>query len=433
MAPSTRELDEGFTLVELVIALLVLAVIMAAFAPAFYGMMRASAATDQRSVADGAAVAASEQVRSLPYYEVGYSSGKTPSYCTGSNPVTTDVASPLDTQPNTAVGVTPQGYQQTIQSITYTTQTCIYWVAASDGDTQAYKEADVRVLWGPQGQYSYAQTSAIYPGGESKYSYGGAADNFTPTTVSGATSPPPTPTAVQSMTAPYQSSPTDTTSPQTVIQVVWQEPVFTYGVQFQVEYWSGQGAPRPAPPVPSTPVINGARDTAADIYSGSTLTATGYETQISGLSPGTYWNFDVIALSGSFTAGPSNVVTAQTTGTSTGACAPTSINVAPAQPEVNASGVPQNFSYLTVTVPTTGDCSTTTVAVEYGLENKQGVPQAPLTTVSMSASGSTYSGQATQSTWQRSTYGFVVYLNGTATTEQANVTPCKLNASGGCT
>jgi prepilin-type N-terminal cleavage/methylation domain-containing protein len=390
--------DGGFTMVEMVVALLILAIVMSAFGPTFIGMMRASASTDQRSVADSLAVAASENVRALPYYEVGYSSTHgNPTYCSGSNPVQTDVVGPMDTMAT----------QQTLQHITYTIQSCAYWVSASDTSSQAYKESVVTVLWGSSNVYKYQQTSAIYPGGESTYVQGGAADNFTPTTIAGAMTPPPAPVA----------NPTalDSGDPTTIVDVDWQPVTFSYPVLYQIEYWSGSGVGRPAQPS-ATQIVSGAPDG-----------GTGLVFQVSGLTPGTPYNFDVVAISGTQTSAPSNVVTATTNTAVTTTCTLNSINIAPTQPQVKNNGTPTNFTYLAITVNATSTC--TGLSVEYGLNNSSGTPQAPLTTVPLTYSSGSFTGQATQATWQRSTYGFVVYQNGTATTLQANVTPCKLTGN----
>jgi prepilin-type N-terminal cleavage/methylation domain-containing protein len=399
--------DDGFTLVEMVVALLILAIVMSAFGPTFIGMMRASASTDQRSVADSLAVAASENVRALPYYEVGYSSTHgNPTYCTGSNPVQTDVVGlgPMDTMAT----------QQTLQNITYTIQSCAYWVSASDTSSKAYKESVITVLWGSSNQYKYQQTSAIYPGGESTYTQGGAADNFTPTTIAGATTPPPAPVA--------NSATPDSSDPTTIVDVDWQPVTFAYPVLYQVEFWSvAGGAGRPAQP-PATQIVSGAPDGTTNCGGSSCLVF-----QVSGLSPGIPYNFDVVAISGTQTSAPSNVVAASTNTSGTTTCTLNSINIAPTQPQVKNNGTPTNFTYLAITVNATSTC--TGLSVEYGLNNGNPTPQAPLTTVPLTYSGGSFSGQATQATWQRSTYGFVVYQNGTATSLQANVTPCKLTGN----
>ena len=43
--------------------------VMAALAPAYYALLRATGAASHRSVANGIAVAAQEQIRSIPYYD----------------------------------------------------------------------------------------------------------------------------------------------------------------------------------------------------------------------------------------------------------------------------------------------------------------------------------------------------------------------------
>src|SRR5438309_253987 len=69
-----NERDRGFTIVELIVALLVMAIVMAALAPTFYGDLRSTVSTNDRSVANGLAVAATEQMRSFPYWQIGYTS-----------------------------------------------------------------------------------------------------------------------------------------------------------------------------------------------------------------------------------------------------------------------------------------------------------------------------------------------------------------------
>jgi prepilin-type N-terminal cleavage/methylation domain-containing protein len=408
MNRSEARRDDGFTLVEMVMALLVLAIVMSAFGPTFIGMMRASASTDQRSVADSLAVAASESVRALPYYQVGYSSAHgNPTYCTGSNPVQTDVVTgPMDTMPT----------YQILQNIKYTIQSCAYWVSASDTSSQAYKESVVTVLWGSSKQYKYVQTSAIYPGGEPTYlQSGGGAQNFTPTTIAGATTPPPAPVA--------NSATVDSSDPTTIVDVDWKPVTFAYPVLYQVEFWSVQGgASRPNQP-PATQIVSGAPDGTNNCGGSPCLVF-----QVSGLSPGIPYDFDVVAISGSQPpSAPSNIVSATTNSAVTTTCTLNSINIAPTQPQVKNNGTPTNFTYLAITVNATSTC--TGLSVEYGLNNGNPTPQAPLTNVPLTYSSGSFTGQATQATWQQSTYGFLVYQNGTATSLQANVTPCKLTGN----
>lgn len=396
--------EAGFTLVEIMFAILILGIIMASAAPAFYGLMRASAASDQRSVADGLAVQASEQVRAYPYYDVGYSStAGTPSYCnaSGLTPVTLSYSSPMD--------ALAASNTSSVAGTTYTTELCAYWQNASDGSAAAYKQLQVLVLWGPSNQYQYALDSALYPGGQAPYSSPGA-NNFAPGQTTGSTIPnDPAPPAANSAVA--------VTGSTSIVQVDWNPVTFSPTPQYQIEYWQGTSTtPRPSQPA-EVPVGYGTSD------GGSGLVG-----QVSGLSAGTSYDFDVVAVSGSQTSPPSNVETVTTNSSSGTNCTLSGINVSPNSPVIDKNGAPVGWSSLSVTV-NASNC--TDLTVEYGVNSSSGTPQAPLTTVTLSASGASWTGTASQSTWSATTYGFVVYSNGTATTLQQNVTPCQEKGGSG--
>lgn len=160
--------EEGFTLVELIVATTVLVIVMAAIGPVFYGAMRLTGLTGQRSQATNIAVAAIEQLRSLPYSEVGFH--VTPAACNGSSPVTLGSAGPMDgLSSSTVVGHT-----------TYTIVRCVYWSQSSMPSTpDAYKQTYIKVSWPAAGGVtSVTQSSALYPGG-----YGTGATTTTSTTV----------------------------------------------------------------------------------------------------------------------------------------------------------------------------------------------------------------------------------------------------------
>jgi len=402
---SRREGDGGFTLIELMIALMIIAIILAAVAPAFYGTLRATSLTDERSAANGLATAASEQIRSLPYYQVGYSS--TPSYCvqSGRTPVLLSYSSPMDT---TATSTT-------ISGITYTIHSCVYWVSASDGSSQAYKQSVVTILWGHANKYTYSQTSALYPGGESSYST--AANNFVPATTVVAGPTPPVAPVVNSAT-PYQTAAGDTVTPQTTIQVNWQPVNYTSRVTYKVEYWTGSSF-RPSQPSEASPTpVSGSPDGSGNL-----------NFQVGALTPGTTYYFDVIAVSGTQTSSASNIVSATTAASSSTACTVNSVSVSPSTPIIDNHGNPVNFTSLAVAVQATSSC--TGLSVEYGIMGSNGQPSAPLTQVLVTYNGGSFTGSTSQSTWSASTYAFVVYQNGTATTAQANVTPCRQNGNSG--
>lgn len=204
---SRRSTEDGFTLVEVVVATTVLTVVMSALGPLFYGAMKLTGLTNQRSQATNLAVAAIEQLRSLPYTEVGYYT--TPAGCTGANPVTLTASGPLDSLPGTEV----EGHT------TYDVLRCVYWSASSiPGSTGAYKQTVVKVSWqAPAGLQTVSQVSALYPGGYAPPSEYAAA-------------PGPL-SALQVCTAATSgSSPTDT------IDVSWTPPVGYSPTDYVVYY-----------------------------------------------------------------------------------------------------------------------------------------------------------------------------------------------------
>lgn len=200
--------DEGFTLVEVIIAIAVLVVVTAATAPVFFGAMRLTGVTDHRSQATNLAVLATEQMRSLPYAEVGYQN--TPANCTnpaslnvtglsaGAAPVVLTSAGPLDSMPTTTVE----------QNTTFTLLRCVYWAASSiPGSSNSYKQTVVQVSWpSTGGALSVTQSSALYPGTET-----------TPSTT--------TPTTIPEVVNPVCTAGDDSTNPATAIDVTWTAPV----------------------------------------------------------------------------------------------------------------------------------------------------------------------------------------------------------------
>lgn len=194
--------EAGFSLVEMMVAFLILAIVMTSLAPAYYGTLKAAAISSQRSQATALAVSATEQLRALPYDDIGFHT--TPSACAGSNPVTLSSRGPLDSLPTS----------ESEGTTTYTTLRCVYWVDSSiPGDTDAYKQTQVQVSWTSSiGSQSVTQTSALYPGGQAPYSSGA--------TTTTTTTPLGTPNGPLACTAAPDSS-----NPSAYLDVGWTVPV----------------------------------------------------------------------------------------------------------------------------------------------------------------------------------------------------------------
>ena len=178
----TEKGDGGFTLVETLIAILLITVVMAALLPMFYGTFRATVTTNARSEATSLAVEASEQVRSFPYYEVGYYSTDQPAAC-GTASLLSQVT--IDPTIVTTDDLQHLATSTTVDHTVYTLQRCVYWIGSTiatptspTNTPGAYKEIVVTVYWPGQGTtLSVSQTSSLYPGGQGSYQ---ADDNFYP-------------------------------------------------------------------------------------------------------------------------------------------------------------------------------------------------------------------------------------------------------------
>jgi prepilin-type N-terminal cleavage/methylation domain-containing protein len=328
---------EGFTLVELMIGLLILGIILAALAPAYYGLLKASSSTNQRSVANGLAVSATEQLRSYPYYQVGYYAGTIPAHCPTSTtpPVILDPAVP---QP---LGSLP--ISKTISHITYTIQRCVNWVDATvAGNTKsfAYKQAIVTVSWPSHGStLSISQTSALYPGGQGLYT--GPKSDYIPggTATTVPTTPPAPPTNV--------TATVDSGAPTSLIDVSWIAPTTAPAPDYYVVFYTTTD-----PHGASIPSLG------AGAYAASP-NVSGLSSQIT-VGAGTRYYFQVASVtSGVASTGISNTDNAKTasgttTTTSTTLPGSTTSTTAPATTTTTAPPV-CSIDSLVVTPPSDGN------------------------------------------------------------------------------
>jgi len=341
-----RETDDGFTLVEMVVALMILAIVLTALAPAFYGSLRATALSSERSVANGLAVAANEQLRSFPYYQVGYyqaSSGTptdVPSQCSGSNPVTLASAGPVD-------GLPPSWPPTTHQ---YTITRCLYWQNSSSDSTGssysgAYKQSVVTVGWTFNGRsYSVSQTSAVYPGGESTYAQSGADANHYPsgTVPPAVTTPPSPPQAVSVSSSTTTSITLSITAPSST-----PTPVDHYEIDFSDSY-SGSG-----------PV-----DCNSCVWTYSTTTNS--QPPVSGLTPATTYWFQVRSVAADGTTSNATTPIPGTTATGSGSgCVVYGLYVNPTQGVVDPNGHLVNATSFSLWVDASSPCSAQQLQVAY--------------------------------------------------------------------
>jgi prepilin-type N-terminal cleavage/methylation domain-containing protein len=292
--------ESGFTIIELVVSMALLAIVAAPLAGVFYSAIRTAGSAAHRT--DGASVASREieALRAVPYSQVGFFADQT-GYAVktldGLDTVTLGAASPapgpgvvspqmqpLTPDPNAAAGYAPDPIASNANPIVqgnvrYDVWRYIGWSDAKDASTnyvQAYKKLTVVVKWKDQaGSHTVRQDSLLYPGGLGPY--GGAGPVVTSTTVPTVFAPS---TPVLADITPL-APPAD----QTQAKLVWTQPpgggvVTSYSVEY---------SPDPSFPAGNFTVING--------LAGSVTTFT-----VTGLDPDRTYYFQIIAYSGALSA-----------------------------------------------------------------------------------------------------------------------------------
>lgn len=430
-------------MVELIIALLVLAIVMTALAPAYYGLLRAAATTSERSVANGLAVAATENIRAFPYQDIGYyQSVPSGSDCPGdpsqpadpsANPVILTSSTPL------TLGKAPP---KTVDNVAYTVQSCVNWVTASiKTDPSAYKQSVVTVSWTANGiSGSLEQTSAIYPGGEGPYCPNQTCPASATTTTTTPSAPPSPPTNVTlSLGA----------DPQNTIDISWTAPAGAPNTaQYYVYYTSNN-------PGSGDITTDGQPYTTSPLVTGTSTTIT--------VGPNTRYYVEVATVVSNQTSSPSNPVVniktansstttttvvgstttvAPTTTTTLGPCQINSLSVSPppggdssnntdsqAVVALTASGNLADETSFTLSINASGNC--TDVTVGYAPTGcHPGAASCPTTYAAMTGSGSTLYGTAgdAATVWNVPSLTFIVFTGATPTEytphTQKNITTC---------
>jgi prepilin-type N-terminal cleavage/methylation domain-containing protein len=243
-----RDREAGFTIIELSVALGLLAVVAAAIAGVFWSAVRTASVANHRTEAAAIASREMEAMHAVPYASVGFYGDETgytstfESYTTvtlaGSTPTgTTPLIQPQTPDPSASVGFAPDpdpaNANPIVQSnVRYSVRRYVVWASAKDASTtytNAYKRLTVIASWSDVvGAHSVRQDSLLYPGGQGQY--GGA----TATT----TSTPPT-TVSPVPTTPVLAAPVVPADPagRTEIDLTWSQPgggatIVSYTVQY---------------------------------------------------------------------------------------------------------------------------------------------------------------------------------------------------------
>lgn len=253
--PQRAPSDAGFTILELVISMALLAIVAAPLASVFWSAIRTAGSAAHRT--DGSSIASREieGMRAVPYAQVGFYADQ-PGYVAtwvdgGTSYDTVDLGptspatgtlvpqmQPSTPDPSAASGFAPDPNPANAVPIvqggvTYTVARYVVWSDAHDASStfdRAYKRLTVIVDWTDQaGAHVVRQDSLLYPGGLGVYAgpMGGASTTST-TILSVLTSPSLSPIVAM-------ASPAD----ETQVQLSWSQPgggaVSSYSIEYSTD------------------------------------------------------------------------------------------------------------------------------------------------------------------------------------------------------
>jgi len=154
-APPPR--DDGFTILEVMVSFMLLAMMMVVMASVFHGSLRTAGHSNRRTAASSLATREIENILAVPYKDVGFYTDQF-----GTVPTNTVILGP--TAP-AGVRLTPSGTAR-VGTTNFTIARTIVWQNASAAQTDAYKRAVVRITWSDDTQtHVVTQDSLVYPGG----------------------------------------------------------------------------------------------------------------------------------------------------------------------------------------------------------------------------------------------------------------------------
>lgn len=297
---------DGFTLVEMIVAITLLAVIMLEVASVFGAAAKLSGTTNNRARAEAIASRETDALKAIPYARLGFKDTQ-PGFVSS-------FENPTPSIPNTVIvpdpGTTPTA-SETFGAIVFNVRRHIVWESASASQPQAYKRTAVIVSWGDSaGNHEVRQNSIIYPSGSGAYVVPGGSVPAPVTPPPGAPDPPTTLLATLPITG---------TDRATRVDLVWTPPLPSLT----------------APPVATWAVEWAAGTAPLGSLSWNRVTqshpAASLEYSVTGLSPSTPYRFRVLSRSAAGTDSlPSPVsATVTTDALSSSACVVNSAVVTP--------------------------------------------------------------------------------------------------------
>lgn len=244
------ERQGGFTIIELTVALGILAVIGAGMAPVFWSAIKTAGVANHRSTASAMATREMEGMRSVPYASVGFYENQA------------GYAADFESLETVTLGATapvpallePQDAAPEVQrGISYTVERRIVWIDAEDDAStyeDAYKRLTTFISWtDAAGPHTVRQDSILYPGGQGEYAGAKGASSATTTSTTSALAP----------VAPVLAAPVVPADPagRTEIDLTWSQPsggapITGYTVEYSTDASFAAGATNAIAGLPAT-------------------------------------------------------------------------------------------------------------------------------------------------------------------------------------
>jgi hypothetical protein len=416
--------DDGLTLIEIVAALGVLAIVMLPFANLFY--WGATNGAYDRENGDAVAIANGflAKANGITYSNLGFYENQW-----GTPPLTIppyNGQTAVDLGASPPAGVTAQvpttSTPQQVGSVVFTENTYVVWVDGSGGKTKAYKQVYAVVSWNEGGHtVSMKQSILVYPGGLGKYT--GPMNN-----APGGASTTPDNVAGLAATVPAQNNGGDTQ-----VNLSWTAPLNTPG--FFSAVWAPDPGGQTHLATPNTAGSSGAWSPTGSTSSGS-IAGTATTCTVTGLTPSTSYWFEIVAFSpdGTSWAISQNWVNATTFSSPPQPCTLNTLTVSQAGQSSGSAQVAKSNGHLmqaiSMTVTYSGTCTSGADAVTVAATSSGADPGSPYT-LTWGAGQYTYS-LCPSVGFNTGTHTYTVSHNGTATSLTAQVSFSKKNSSPSC-
>jgi prepilin-type N-terminal cleavage/methylation domain-containing protein len=350
--------DAGFTIIELVISMALLAIIAAPLASVFWAAIRTAGAASHRT--DGASIASREieAMRAVPYAQVGFYADQTnfgTATSDGSTRVSLGSTSPatgktvpqmqlVTPDPNAASNYAPDPSPTNatpivLGGVKYSVMRDVVWVDAKDATTtfsQAYKRLSVDVTWTDQaGSHKVHQDSLLYPGNLGAYVGAMGGSGSTTTTTAPVFAPSQPVLAAITLLGNAQD--------ETQLALSWSQPSGGAAVtSYSIEYSTN----------PSFPPGN------FTLVAGLASSITNYT--VTSLAPNTTYYFEIVSYAGANPSTPSQWQSLTTAPLPGPVCTLGGLNVAGATSLSTTGSILQNngkmSENLTLSWSTTGPC-----------------------------------------------------------------------------